>query len=225
MEDPDIIVDLHSLNGKDGTRFDVFWDHCKNFLNESVAVAVAVDDHRHCQVTHLTRAISIRDLVEQVMALCPEGTPIPSLEWVRLQFWPKTPSSSSLHYTGRFKLKFVVQQRQWCRSYPDSHYAAAVFRYMREYSILLRGSCLFISLGDKHKIKVGEPHFSVAAAERGKPVLVRDESLRVGDYDFTKFSLVPSVIFNISIPEKISDSCYSGMPNISFTVQIMLYTS
>ena len=52
-----------------------------------------------------------------------------------------------------------------------------------------------------------------------------DESLRVGDHDFTKFSLVPSVIFNISIPEKISDSWYSGMPNISFTVIIMLYTS
>lgn len=224
MEDPDIIVDLRSLNGKDGTRFDVFWDHCKIFLNESVAVAV--DDRRHCQVTHLARAISIRDLVEQVMALCPEGTPIPSLEWVRLQFWPKTPSSSSLHYTGRFKLKFVVQQRQWRRSHPDSHYAAAVFRYMREYSILLRGFCLFISLDDKHKVKVGEPCFPVAAAERGKRVLVRDdESLRVGDHDFTKFSLVPSVIFNISIPEKISDSWYSGMPNISFTVIIMLYTS
>ena len=65
-------------------------------------------------------------------------------------------------------------------------------------------------------MKVGEPCFPVAAAERGKPVLVRyDESLRVGDHDFMKFSLVPSVIFNISIPEKISDSWYSGMPNIS----------
>ena len=66
MEDPDIIVDLRSLNGKDGTRFDVFWDHCKIFLNESVAVAV--DDRRHCQVTPLLRVILIGDLVEQVMA-------------------------------------------------------------------------------------------------------------------------------------------------------------
>ena len=38
---------------------------------------------------------------------------IPSIEWFRLQFWPKTPSSyKSLQYTGRFKLKFMVQQRQ-----------------------------------------------------------------------------------------------------------------
>ena len=174
-------------------------------------------------MTHLARAISIRDLVEQVIALCPEGTPVPSLKWVRLQFWPKMPSSSSLHYTGRFKLKFVVQQQQWRRSHPDSHYAAAVFRYMREYSILLRGFCLFICLDDKHKVKFGEPYFPVAAAERGKRVLVRaDESLRDSDHDFTKFSLVPSVIFNIIIPEKASDSWYSGMPNISFTVIIML---
>ena len=102
MEDPDIIVYLRSLDGKDGTRFDVFWDHCRIFLNESVAVAV--DDRRHCQVTHLARAILIRDLVEQEMALCPEGIPIPSLELVHLQFRPTTPSSSSLHYTGQFKL-------------------------------------------------------------------------------------------------------------------------
>ena len=95
MEDPDIIVDLRSLNGKDGTCFDVS-GITNIFLNESVAV----DDRRHCQVTRLARVISIRDLVEQVMALCPEGTPIPSLEWVHLQFWPKTPSSSSLHYTA-----------------------------------------------------------------------------------------------------------------------------
>ena len=120
MEDPDIIVELRSLNGKDGTRFDVFWDHCKIFFKLNESVAIPVDDRRHCQVTHLARAISIRDLVEQVIALCPEGTPVPSLKWVRLQFWPKTPLSSSLHYTGRFKLKFVVQQRQWRRSHPDS---------------------------------------------------------------------------------------------------------
>ena len=52
-----------------------------------------------------------------------------------------------------------------------------------------------------------------------------DESLRDGDHDFMKFSLIPSVIFSIIIPEKISDSWYSCMPNISFTVIIMLYTS
>ena len=43
-------------------------------------------------------------------------------------------------------------------------------------------------------MKVGEPGFPVAAAERGRRVLVsRDSSFEVGDHDFTKFGIVPSV--------------------------------
>ncbi len=137
---------------------------------------------------------------------------IPSCEWVRLQFWPKTPSTiKSSHYTGRFKLKFMIQQRQFRHQHVDSHYAAACFRYMREYAINIRDFCGFISIDDKHKIKIGEPGYPVAAAERGRRVLVReDEWFTVGDHDFTKFSIVPSVVFIINIPEVISDSWFSG---------------
>jgi hypothetical protein len=96
MEDPDIVADLRSLNGSHSSRFDIFWDHCQRYLNEQFESAV--DDRRHGNVTHLARAISIRDFISQVKSLCPEGTDIPSKEWVRLQFWPKTPSAKvSLH--------------------------------------------------------------------------------------------------------------------------------
>ena len=142
---------------------------------------------------------------------CPEGTLIPSCEWVRLQFWPKTPSAhQSFHHTGRFKLKFMVQQRQWRHHHIDSHYAAC-FRYMKEYAISVREYCGFISFDDKHKVRVGEPGYPVAAAERGRRVLVReDEYMQVGDHDFTKFSLIPSVVFIINVPEDICDSWYTG---------------
>jgi hypothetical protein len=91
-------------------------------------ISTAVDDRRHGTITHLARAISIRDFVDQVKQRYPEGTLIPSNEWFRLQFWPKTPSTlRSLHYTGRFKLKFMVQQRQWRHQHIDAHYAAACF--------------------------------------------------------------------------------------------------
>ena len=105
----------------------------------------------------------------------------------------------------------MIQQRQWRHHHMDAHYASACFRYMREYSIVLREFCSFVCLDDKHKIKIGEPNYPVAAAERGRRVPVRlDEYLTVGDHDFTKFSLIPSVVFIIDIPEKISDSWYSG---------------
>ena len=51
--------------------------------------------------------------------------------------------------TGQFQMKFMVQQRQWRRQHPDSHYAAATFRYMREYALLLRDHCSFICVDDK----------------------------------------------------------------------------
>lgn len=56
-------------------------------------------------------------------------------------------------------------------------------------------------MDDKHRVKVGEPHYPVAAAERGKKVLVsRGTSFEVADHDFTKFSLVPSVSLVVDIP-------------------------
>ena len=128
MEDANVLADLRALNKSEHkTRFDYFWSECEKFLSENIGTSV--DDRRHGLLTHLARAISINDFVRQVEAQCPEGTPIPSVEWVRLQFWPKTPSMTSLHYTGRFKLKFMVQQRQWRRYHVDAHYAAAYFRY------------------------------------------------------------------------------------------------
>lgn len=122
----------------------------------------------------MAKAISVRDLVDQVKARCPEGTEIPSSEWTRLQFWPKTPAAkSSLHYAGQFRMKFMVQQRQWRHSHIDAHYAAAIFRYVQEYALELQEYCAFVCLDDKHKLKVGELNCPVAAAKRGRQVPVR----------------------------------------------------
>ena len=58
---------------------------------------------------------------------------------------------------------------------------------MREFAIKQRELSILACLDDKHKIKVGEPGFPVAAVERGKRVLVKvGASFEVGDHDFTK---------------------------------------
>ena len=75
---------------------------CEKYINENTAV----NDRRHGNVTHLAIALSVRDFVEQVKSRCSSEVPIPSLEWVRLQFWPKTPNSkAALHHTGRLQVK------------------------------------------------------------------------------------------------------------------------
>lgn len=64
--------------------------------------------------------------------------------------------------------------------------------------MLFRDCSRFISLDDKHKIKVGEPKCPVASAVRGRRVHVRsDEFFTVMDHDFTKFGIVPSVTLYI----------------------------
>ena len=119
---------------------------CEQVLNEQVGLAV--DDRRHDQVTHIASAVSVRDLWERTVALCPEGTAIPSQEWLRLQFWPKNRHARvSLQYTGRLQVKYMIQQRQFRKEHCDSHYAAAVFKYMREYATKVREYCLsFVSM-------------------------------------------------------------------------------
>lgn len=64
---------------------------------------------------------------------------------------------------------------------------------MREYALLLRRFSQFACLEDKHKVKVGEPNFPIASAERGRQVLVHSSTtFEVGDHDFAKMSIVPS---------------------------------
>ena len=207
MEDVDVIVDLRELNKGRSSKFTGFWDKMKVFLNESSAV----HERRHGGTTYLAKAISIRDLIDQVSQICPEE-PVPSEEWVRLQFCPKNPHAKvASQYRCQFDVKMMVQKRQFRRDYIDSHYSAAVFRYMREFAIRFRHSSVFASLDDKHRIKVGEPNYPVAAAERGRRVIVAEKRVfEVGDHDFTKFSIIPSVSFIIAIPEVIEGSWYEG---------------
>ena len=64
----------------------------------------------------------------------------------------------------------MAQQRQWRHSHVDAHYAAAIFRYMCEYALVLHDYCVFVCLDDTHKLEVGGPNCTVAVAKRGRRV-------------------------------------------------------
>jgi len=68
MEDPEIIIDLRELNTGQHTKYDIFWEECQKFLQEDIGLAV--DERRHTNITHMARAISARDLLEQVSSRC-----------------------------------------------------------------------------------------------------------------------------------------------------------
>ena len=72
-----------------------------------------------------------------------------------------------------------------------------------------------VFLDDKHRCKVGEPGFPVAAVERGKKVVVsKDSTFAVADHDFTKTGIIPSVIMISDIPESINGDFYAGKVHI-----------
>ena len=214
MEDPDLLVDLRELNSNQSDKYKVFWEQCHSYLQE----CTAVHERRHDSATYLAKALSVRDLVEQVSKKCPQGTPIPSQQWVRLQFCPRNPrTKTAALYRKRLPVKMMVQKRQFRKGHVDEHYCAAIFRYLREYALQFRNESLLICLDDKHRIKCGEPGFPVAAAERGRRVIVSlNEEFQVGDHDFTRFSIIPSVMFHVDIPEAIEGSWYSGQVCITF---------
>ena len=86
-QDPDLIWDLCMQNAGRPESFTVFLEECQHYLD--AAVETAVDERRHDDVhdgdvvTHLARAMSVRDMYKQVCKRCPEQTPIPSIQWLR----------------------------------------------------------------------------------------------------------------------------------------------
>ena len=79
-----------------------------------------------------------------------------------------------------------AHMKPWNQAHIDARYASAPFRYEREVAVQYAEYTTFVSLDDKHFIKVGEPGFPIAAVERGKKVLVSlQKKFEVDDHDFS----------------------------------------
>ena len=60
---------------------------------------------------------------------------------------------------------------------------------------------IMVSADTKCKISVGEPGFPIAAVTRGKLVVGKNETFKVGDHDYSEVSLIPDAMLFHSIPE------------------------
>ncbi|CAG2243123.1 unnamed protein product [Mytilus edulis] len=216
-EDSELICDLRLNNRGQPEKYNEFLSECQNYINEKLELAV--DDRRHDKIdkggdviTHLADAFSVRDLYEQVKAKLAPNILVPSQQWLRWQFWPRHANFQSSHrYTGKLKVKFMIQSRQFRKTHVDMHYASAIFRYQKEFAIMYKPFCNFVCMDDKHKLKVGEPGYPVATVERGKQVIVAmGKKFEVADHDFTKFSITPSVNLFSEIPDEIEQTFYGG---------------
>ncbi|CAB5198525.1 unnamed protein product [Rhizophagus irregularis] len=105
----------------------------------------------------------------------------------------------------------MVQARQLRVDHPDFHYASALFQYEREMAVRYREYSNLIFIDDKHRCKVRESGYPVAAVEWGKSVIVANgATFAVADHNFTKCELIPNVIMYAKIPQLIDESFYRG---------------
>ena len=169
-QDPEIILDLRKRNGKVESSFEDFWDELQKYLDE---IVTPVNERRHGDAMYLSVAISVRDLRERieqhlVKRFPGDSKPIPSAEWIRLQFWPRNPyANSALRYTGKFKVKYAVQSRQMRKSHPDSRYVAVLLQYVKFFAVSMQAYTLLFSVDDKAIVPVGEPSNPISSGVRG----------------------------------------------------------
>ena len=140
-------------------------------MGEVIEEWVAVNERQH-GVMHFFNDLSLPNLCSTVKRRCPPDTPVPSLDLVCLQFWPKSPSAhAAMWFTGHFEVKYKIQVRQ-LRQKIDDHYAAALFKYLREFAIQFREHSTLVLTDDKAKVvNVGEPGALVSSSVHRKKTL------------------------------------------------------
>ena len=211
--EPGIVPDLRYLNpGRPSNKFDVFWDEAEKVLNE----LSAVDGRRHGDETHMSEFISYLDLLERIRSRCPDGTPTPTLSTLRLQTSPSNKYTARVQaFTGRLAIQHKVQVRQLRAQHPDSHFCAAIFKYMRQRAVELQHVHMQM-MDDKAKIPVGEPGLPVSTGVRVKPVPTASAVvLDACDHDVSsKGKLTPTVILSPVIPSQYDEKWCQGQVEI-----------
>ena len=215
-DDPEIILDYRSLNGKrDESKFDPFYQAVESYFEKQL---LAVHERRHDEQLYLPLALSMEDLKREVTKELQEETPIPSTEMLRLQFHPANIyRKDSVRYTGRFNVKYTVQSRMSRVSHPDAKYVAVLFKYLKEFCVKYTEEVLLVCLDDKAIVPVGEPGHPVSTGVRAHNRVLApvDQPIQCLDHDFHVAGLVPSVSLICEIPENASDSFFCGQAYIT----------
>ena len=161
-----LLQDPRKLNA--GT-FDVFFEK----LGEVVDRVTAEDERRHNNA-HLSKWISLKEMIRDAKELCPEQTPIPSASLVRLQFSPRNPYlHSALNFTSRINVQYTIQRRQLRQEHPDDHFCAAQFLYLKHKAIEVNEHGALICCDDKAKVPYGKPGVFVSTGVRRLPPQVQ----------------------------------------------------
>ena len=205
------------------TKFELFWTECRKILIPTSSA----EERRHSDIAYASEVISIPSLIrratENLQKQVEDGTltelpPIPSTEWVRLQFAANNDTvEKAAHFAGVLGVKRAIQKRTLSKEHEDQHWVNAMTRYHLEWIIelrLLTKLVEFFGQDDKAKIPVGDRVAVSTGVRRSAtsivPVEGGQEMLRAMDHDFGYGNLTPSVTLRCNIPNDMSGSFFSG---------------
>ena len=110
-----------------------------------------------------------------------------------------------MHYTGKFKVKRMVQARIFRKHNPDSHYCNAIYNLMKERAMTHRDTSTLFSLDAKCKVSVGESDFPIASVTRDKKIIVGiNQSLK------SVITILVSIIRDAVFVQKILENKEQG---------------
>ena len=158
----------------------------------------------------MSQILSLKDLINQTVEKCPEGTEIPSAALVRLQFSPRNPyAHSAMNFTSKIQVQYKIQRRQLRLSHPDDHYCNALFKYLKSLAVRIQPDCCLFFCDDKAN---REPGVAISTGVRGKLTLApTTTTISAASHDLHhKASLTSSVYMNCAIPESTDKSFYRG---------------
>ena len=128
--------------GIGSTMYDEFWKACREVLLPSSAV----EERRGSDIIYASAAHSIPNLIKLATDILNQKVdsnvldkvpPIPSVQWVRLQFLPNQAYSKvAEQWTGRLQAKRAVQTRTLRKEHMDQHFVNAMVRRMQVYVLL-----------------------------------------------------------------------------------------
>lgn len=101
-------------------------------------------------------AMSVEDLIDIFFKRILDGRKLPSKLWVSFNFQPSILFvKSTMNYTGRFQVKYAVQQRVTRAKRQDSSFAFLQYRMMKEIAVKYVKKAHAICLHDKAVEPVG----------------------------------------------------------------------
>ena len=212
-------------NGIGATRYDDFWMACREVLLPNSAM----EEHRHSDTMYTSGAHSIPNLVTLATIILQkkvdDGTfdsllPIPSTEWVRLQFVPnRDDNAAAKKFTIRLGAKRAVQTRTLRKEHIDQHWVNSMMRYYLEWMVELKKKYDGVEIfgqDDKAKIAVGDKvavSTGMRANNKGIVLVGDDGNLLALDHDFHAANIITSSMLRCNIPDEVSGSFFIGDDN------------